>query len=675
MKKGIVSAVVLLAWAAAMSADLLTTTTNFITGVSIAGVSSENANRLAVNIINGNGLGSPVQTTGHSISLGGHVWETVAPDKHPTITFDLGRSYHLEQLRVWNHNGGPDNSNRGLESVDVYVSPARDPAHFVFAETVTVPKAPGTPGYQGEIVKLSDLPVYQNVRLIKLDAKSNYGGTISGLSEIRFIAVPPPAPADFQQSRSDALNFHLMHPGGPSAPADPNAGFHLNGTYHLHYILRHPWQERERAYSYVHVTSTNMLDWVWQPTKLQPSFTGHDMFSGTGFMTTDGKPTIIYHGFEPVKQNFIAVAKNNDLSEWEKPYPVEVRMKDGSEATFRQWDPDCFLVGDTYYAISGGVNPPLFKSADLINWVYVDDFIKHDLSGVVIGEDISCANFFPIGGKWMLLCISHPLGAQYYVGDWDAAAEQFVPQTHGRLTGAPRTKLAGNPIRDVFAPETILTKDGRRVMWAWLLVQGIHNKSVQSLPRELSLAGDGTLRMKPVRELETLRQDHVHSGSAIRLNGSYNGRFLMEQVKIADLPGDSVELRIKVAREQVRRKIFGITLFVDEKGDGLEVVLRPDKGVLQVGDREAPFSVDDLAPGEELEIRVFIDKYLVEVFAGDRVSIPYIFEGDRPNRRGVYAWAYGAPMVIDQFDIWTLRPTNRGFLDAQTNPVWKPLEK
>ncbi len=38
-----------------------------------------------------------------------------------------------------------------------------------------------------------------------------------------------------------ALNFHLMHPGGESKPGDPNAAFHLDGTYHLHYILTHPW--------------------------------------------------------------------------------------------------------------------------------------------------------------------------------------------------------------------------------------------------------------------------------------------------------------------------------------------------------------------------------------------------------------------------------------------------
>jgi len=92
-----------------------------------------------------------------------------------------------------------------------------------------------------------------------------------------------------------ALNYHLMHPGGDSAPGDPNVAFCLDGTYHLHYILQHPWKGK-RSFSFVHVTSPDLLHWTWQPTKLQPSFTGHGMFSGTGFITKEGKPAAIYAG-------------------------------------------------------------------------------------------------------------------------------------------------------------------------------------------------------------------------------------------------------------------------------------------------------------------------------------------------------------------------------------------
>lgn len=127
------------------------------------------------------------------------------------------------------------------------------------------------------------------------------------------VAVPPP---------DRTLSFHLMHPGGPSAPGDPNAAFYLDGVYHLHYILQHPWNGAQ-SYSFVHLTSRDMLHWEWQSTKLQPSFTGHGMFSGTGFITKDGTPAVIYHG-QNSGANQIAVAKDRALSAWEKPYPVTV---------------------------------------------------------------------------------------------------------------------------------------------------------------------------------------------------------------------------------------------------------------------------------------------------------------------------------------------------------------
>ena len=165
------------------------------------------------------------------------------------------------------------------------------------------------------------------------------------------------------------LNFHLMHPAGLSQPGDPNAGFYLEGTYHLHYI----WSYynpigKEKYSSFIHVTSKDMLHWEWQETKLQPSFVNHGMYSGTGFITKEGKPAIIYNGQRRGYPTYLILAKDNKLSEWEVPYRVEVKTEDGKPADIGHSDPDCWLVGDTYYATTGGRNPPLFKSQDLVNW-------------------------------------------------------------------------------------------------------------------------------------------------------------------------------------------------------------------------------------------------------------------------------------------------------------------
>ena len=479
-----------------------------------------------------------------------------------------------------------------------------------------------------------------------------------------------------------ALNYHLMHPGGDSLPGDPNAAFYLDGVYHLHYILAHPWQDT-RSFSFVHVTSPDMLHWTWQTTKLQPSFTGHGMFSGTGFTTKEGKPAAIYHG-QGSGRNQIAIAKDSRLSAWEKPYPVEVRNADATEVRMNHWDPDCFLIGDTYYAISGGENPPLLKSKDLKSWTRVGDFLRHDLPDVARGEDISCPNFFPLGHKWMLLCISHPLGCRYYIGDWDAKAEQFIPEKHGRMNwrrdgqsffGMPPWRV------DFFAPESVLTPDGRRVMWAWCATLdrsdgNMSSKTIQSLPRELSLPDDGVLRIRPLRELESLRFDPVVlsnvtitelSREVLPLGGPAGK-------KIAELKSDAVEVRITIAGDQAARKLFGFTLFADGKGGGLPILFRPETGSLRVGTTEAPFSIADLPSDTDVELRIFVDKYVVEVFANDRQAL-IASHKDYLGKPDLTAFTVGAPTTLKKVELWKLQPTNQGFLEAQKNPIWTPETK
>ena len=460
------------------------------------------------------------------------------------------------------------------------------------------------------------------------------------------------------------LNYHLMHPGGDSAPGDPNAAFYLDATYHLHYILRHPWRDKQ-SFSFVHVTSPDMLHWTWQTTKLQPSFTGHGMFSGTGFLTKKGCAAAIYHG-QASGRNQIAIAKDNRLSTWEKPYPVEPKTVDGTDAEMSHWDPDCFLIGDTYYAISGGQNPPLIKSKDLRNWTLVGDFLSHHPPDTAIGEDISCPNFFPLGNKWMLLCISHPIGCRYYLGDWDAESEQFVPETHGRMNWRRAEQSIYDVVyRDFFAPESVLTPDGRRVMWAWLttLNEAINQKSIQSLPRELSLGEDGSLRIQPLRELESLRYDAV-TLSELEVKGGTATQH------IADLDGDALEVRMTISREQAWRKRFGFQVFADENHEGLPIIIHPETATIRVGTTEAPFAVANLPENEDMVLRIFIDKYLVEVFVNDCQAV-VAAHMDYAAANGLKAYTFGGPTVLQKVEIWKLKPTNQGFLEARQNQIWE----
>jgi sucrose-6-phosphate hydrolase SacC (GH32 family) len=292
---------------------------------------------------------------------------------------------------------------------------------------------------------------------------------------------------------------------------------------------------------------------------------------------------------------------------------------------------------------------------------------------VALGEDISCPNFFRLGDKWMLLCISHSLGCRYYLGEWDADAEQFVPETHERMNWRRNDQDLDWPeYRDFFAPESVLTPDGCRVMWAWLttLNDQLGLKSIQSLPRELSLGADGTLRIRPLRELESLRNNPVSfSGITLAPEPRMNGGTATK--RIARLDGDSYEIQITVDREQAERKRFGFRLFTDDEHGGLLLLIQPENGTLRLGGTEAPYAVAELPAGEDVELRIFVDKCLVEVFANDRQALIAACM-DYQKADGFEAYTFGAPTTIEKVEIWRLRSTNQGYLEARKNRIWLP---
>jgi beta-fructofuranosidase len=276
----------------------------------------------------------------------------------------------------------------------------------------------------------------------------------------------------------------------------------------------------------------------------------------------------------------------------------------------------------------------------------------------------------------MLLTISHLLGCRYYIGEWDAAAEQFVPERHGRMNWRREDDPLGEIWEDFFAPESVLTPDGRRVMWAWLATPSgpsavIRGRSIQSLPRELSLAADGALRIKPLRELESLRADAVVKENVVIPNGAPPPFGTVVWQPLAQLPGDAAEIRITVPRDQAARKRFGFRLFGTGNAGGLPIILRPETGTIRVGTTEAPFTVADLPPGEDLDLRIFVDKYVVEVIANDRQAV-VATHMDWQGKTALDGYSSGAPTAIKRLEIWKLESATEGFREAQANRIWEP---
>ncbi|MCB0090064.1 MAG: GH32 C-terminal domain-containing protein, partial [Caldilineaceae bacterium] len=141
--------------------------------------------------------------------------------------------------------------------------------------------------------------------------------------------------------------------------------------------------------------------------------------------------------------------------------------------------------------------------------------------------------------------------------------------------------------------------------------------------------------------------------------------------QIATLESDALEIRITVAREQAQRKRFGVQLFANDQYAGLPILLHPETGTLRVGEAEAPFAAADLAPEEDLELRIFIDKYLVEVFANERQAV-VTAHMDYQAASGLKVYTYGGPTTIQSVTIQRMKSANQGFFQARESRIWQP---
>jgi len=436
---------------------------------------------------------------------------------------------------------------------------------------------------------------------------------------------------------NDWLTFHLAHPGSTvygGAPGDPNPAFYYNGLYHLHYIYK-----TADGFSFAHVSSKDMVHWKWHKTVLRPEFTGHGMFSGTGFFTRDHKPLIIYHGAGSEK-NWISYALDDNLDVWSQPEPVIAKNQHGQEVNITYWDPDAWYdeEQDSYFSLMGnfGHQPSLLASKDLKNWQYLGNLFHPNFPQNIdstVDEDVSCANMFKIGNKWMLLNINHSRGARYFLGDF--VDGKYLPESHAMMS------WNGNQF---FAPESLLDEAGNRVMWAWIMNLPISPTAVQSLPRKLWLPADGKLRIAPIENLKTLRYDEKLM-SDIQVN--------MSRPVTLPLRGDALELNIEFFPSKTT--LFGIDVLCNELAkDCLNISISKEKNELIVGNVHAPFNLKDY---ENLNLRIFIDKNLVEVFANDIQAAVAAkdFRSEGLQSEKAVLFTKDADLKIKQLSSWKLK--------------------
>ena len=464
--------------------------------------------------------------------------------------------------------------------------------------------------------------------------------------------------------------YHFVSPEGVCHPFDPNGSIFWKGQYHLMYIF-----QNEKGHCWGHAVSNDMLHWRILPPALVPDEWERAIYSGNCFINKEGKPTIIYYSNK--KGAAIAIAEDDDLIEWKKlssnPVVRELKKRDPEYGKYRPADPHGWVEGDMYYTIFGGDptrhRATIFKGKELDKWEYVGNLLAHTVDGIPIDEDISCPDMFELGGKDVLVCISHPLGCRYYIGEWKD--EQFYPESHAMMNW---------PGGRFFANDSFLDDRGRRILIALvgeaLLREGKEKKGwagVMSMPRVLTLPEDGIMRINPIEEMERLRINPRERKDISLADGA--------EMTLKDITGDCLEVEMEIDpgnATQVGLRVLRSpqgeeeTIVAYEPGSS-ELVLDVSKSSLdkyvrygtdrphtaEGGDdvrvQRAPFEVGS---GGTFTLRIFLDRSIIEVFADDRQCVTQRIYPSREDALGVSLFCKGGSAKVLSLKAWDMAATN-----------------
>ena len=124
---------------------------------------------------------------------------------------------------------------------------------------------------------------------------------------------------------------------------------------------------------------------------------------------------------------------------------------------------------------------------------------------------------------------------------------------------------------------------------------------------------------------------------------------------LKEISGDALELKVEFKAPTARE--FGIDVMGDETGqNGLRIAVLPESKTLRVRTTEAPF---ELKPGEDLTLRVFVDKNLVEVFANDRQAVAALLD-TRWLSASTRLFSKGSDSYVNKVTAWKMKSIYQG---------------
>lgn len=471
--------------------------------------------------------------------------------------------------------------------------------------------------------------------------------------------------------------YHYVNP--ESSLNDPNGLCFWQGRWHLFYQAYPPEDSRQH---WGHTVSDDLIHWKDLPLALYPD--PEEMcFSGACLAEND-RVIAIYHGIQA--GTMLAISTDPLLLNWKKQTDfavIPMYPPGGPGWTFSIYDPCLWKEGEYYYALQGvgkrvGIENrlmpawPLFRSKDLISWEFVHSFVEDDHYSLV-GDDGACPYFWPIGDqsdpekrRHILLHFSHYSGGKYLIGKYDTEKQKFFVTRGGDFNHGP-VGPGG-----VHAPSAY--PDGRggvNVIFNMnpaLPTQGWDH--LMSLPLNLNLLQDDRLSIEPVKAVETLRGEHRRIE---RTELPTNREIVLEKISGKSLemqfviePKGSKTIEIDVFRSPDRNEYTRIVYYpfcgytnrfdpsVNAKNLST-IAIDSTYSALEGAQSRIPEVADvPIAENEPVEIRIFLDQSVVEVFVNGRQMVAQRVYPTRDDSVGVSIQSRGGGAVMRSLDAWPM---------------------
>jgi beta-fructofuranosidase len=429
------------------------------------------------------------------------------------------------------------------------------------------------------------------------------------------------------------------------------------GNYHLFYLYNPdaPIWRWEKYWG--HAVSRDLVHWQYLPVALSPTPTGpeqHCCQSGS-VLERDGVPTAVYTCGWP----HICVATGDDedkLEVWRRVQgnPVIASPPPDLKLTgFR--DPFVWKEGNIWYMLVGsgiegsGGTALLYASKDIFHWEYVHPLFVGDTPREM-WEDPS---LFRLNGRWMFLYSPTPESrfSRYYIGAY--SNQRFAPASQHS------TKIDLGEY--FYAGSTLLDNRRRQILIGWIREGRSRELTLKagwsgalSMPRLLSLRSNDVLSIEPIPQIRQLRTKHVHFPNGIRqlskLLAAVRGDSLEIVAKFSSAQDGKIGIKVRASPDMREETLIGYDsktkyLFID----GTRASITPGVDHKRMGE------MFELQPNERLQLDIFLDHSIVEVFANGRACVTSRIYPALPDSLGVDLLQSGNARLV-LLDIWYMKP-------------------